>query len=313
MKKLNVLIVSCVMVMALLSACGSGRLDILYSDMANMEKSNLEITNDVLGCFSENDAEGLKVLLCAKTQGLTDIDEQILTAFDFFEGEVISFDDYLLGYESESTENGKTTFLERSWNIKDIITNEGAAYNIFINVYSICKDDKNREGISQITITRSDDTELKIGYEWPVYYDEGRDMASKVINAFSENNMDDLKYMLCSKTLEMTYIEAQIQMGLEFFEGEATKGKVEGKNITYDGRHDYHTSVSDDEIVQNGEPISTSITVFNENIETDAGKIYEIEFYAYLLNTDDETYEGISQIIISSDDGRECVIGERVY
>jgi hypothetical protein len=43
------------------------------------------------------------------------------------------------------------------------------------------------------------------------------------------------------------------------------------------------------------------ITVQNENIETDAGEIYKLEFYGYLLYTDDVTYQGISQITIISD------------
>jgi len=33
--------------------------------------------------------------------------------------------------------------------------------------------------------------------------------------------------------------------------------------------------------VKNNKPTRTSITVFNQDIETDANKIYKIEFYAY--------------------------------
>lgn len=318
MKTLRVIcaILSCAMVMLLLG-CSSferipTRVEMLDSEVPNMERSNLEITKDVLNCFSEKDSKSLKALLCEKTQGLTDIDEQILSSFDLFKGKVTSFNENLSGYEGESRKSGKSTLLERYWNVKDIATDTGGIYEIFINAYIIYENDKNRVGISQITITSSDGTKLKIGYKWPSYYNEGRDMSNKVIKAFSEKDMDGLKSMFCAKTLEIVDIDSQIKEGLSFFQGKATMGKVKGKNIVYDGNHDYHTSVSEDEIVKNNKPTRTSITVLNENIETDSSKIYKIEFYADLLCTDDESHKGISQIIITSDDGRKQVIGERL-
>lgn len=309
-------ILSCAMVM-LLPGCSSfdrvaTRVNMLDSEVPNMERSNLEITKYVLNCFSEKDSKSLKALLCAKTQGLTDIDEQILAGFDLFKGRVTSFNEDLLGYEVESSESGKSTLLKRSWNVKNIVTDAGGSYEIFINTYIIWENDKNRVGISQITITSSDGTKLQIGYEWPSYYNEGRDMSNKVIKALSEKDIAGLKSVMCAKTLEIVDIDAQIQEGLSFFEGKATMGKVKGENIVYDGNHDYRTSVSEDEIVKNNKPTRTSITVFNQNIETDASKIYKIEFYAYLLYTDDESRKGISQIILTSDDGRKQVIGERL-
>ncbi len=315
MKKVICAILSCAMVM-LSSGCSffdiPTRGKMLDSEVTNMKKSNLEITKDVLNCFSGKDAKALKTLLCEKTQGLTDIHEQILAGFDLFKGKVTSFNEYVSGYEGDSTENGRKTLLERSWNVEDIVTDVGGVYKISINAYITNEDDKKKEGISQITITCSDGKKLEIGYKWPSYYSEGRDMSCKVIKAFSENDMDGLKSMLCAKTLGKVDIDAQIRAGLSFFEGKATKGKVEGEYTVYDGNHDYHTSVSDDEIVKNNKPTRTSITVLNENIETDASKIYKIEFYAYLLCIDDETCKGISQIIITGDDGRKHVIGERL-
>jgi hypothetical protein len=284
----------------------------LESEVNSSKKYQLELTQNVLNCFSENDKNALKTLLCAKTQGLTDIDEQIQTGFDLFKGKVNSFDDDLLGYEGESTEYGKTTLLERSWSVEDIVTDADEEYEIYINTYVINENDKKKEGISKITITCSDGTEFQIGYKWPSYYDEGSELAYKVITALSNNDIDGVKSVLCGKTLDKGDINEQIQSGMEFFEGKATMGKVEGKSKVYDGKHDYDTTVSDDEIVINNEPTCTYITVYNENIETDSGKIYSMEFYAYLLYTDDKTYEGISQIVIIGDDGTKQVIGEKL-
>ena len=64
--------------------------------------------------------------------------------------------------------------------------------------------------------------------------------------------------------------------------------------------------------MKNGKPTRTSITVINENIETDANKTYKIEFHANLLYIGDETRKGITQIIITDGEGKKIVIGERL-
>lgn len=318
--KVVCVMISCVMMATLLSGCGaspfiSERLKQLNSKTLNEKQSNLHISKDVLNCLSENDKQGLKTLLCLKTQGLTDIDKQILSGFDFFKGRVVSFNEKdLSGYEGESIDGGKTTFLERSWRIQEIKTDEGATYEIDMNAYIICDDDKDREGISQITIISGDGTELKIGYQWPMHYDEGRDLSIEVVKNFDKKDADGLKAMLCTKTQETEEIDRQIQSGLDFFEGRATFGKVgtvNGQDL-YDGGHDWHAFVNDKENVENGQPTRTSIAVRVENIETDTKKIYSLKFYAYLLCREDKAIEGISQIIIENNDGRELVIGKRI-
>ncbi len=287
------------------------RLNLLELEVNRAKKYELELTNDVLNCFNEKDTDALKTLLCAKTQDLTDIDEQIQACFDLFKGKVISFEDNLMGYEGESVESGHTTRLERAWKIKDIVTDEDKEYEIYIYTYVINEKDKDKEGISDLTVTCSDGKEVKIGYRWPSYYHEASELSHKVISAFSENDIAGLKSMFCKRTLDITDINEQLQTAIEFFEGKATLGMVEGESLDYNRDHDYTTTVNDEEIVENNEAIRTSISVYNENIETDAGRIYSLEFYSYLLASDDETFEGISQIIITDDAGTKQVIGER--
>ena len=301
----------------LLSGCGSSlitsRLNQLNKETALAKESQLETSEQVLSCFSEKDIEGLKSLLCARTQNLIDIDEQITAAFDLFDGNVIAFDDHFLGYEGKSTEYGKTTNLERSWSINDIETDKNENYEIYINIYNIYENDKTREGITKITLTKDDDTELVIGYKWPSYYNDGRDLSSKVIAALSDNDLTSLKKQFCEKSLAALDIDEQLESALIFFEGNAIRGRIEGPDSRfYDGKYDYHTFVSDNEVIENYEPISTSISVRCENIMTDSDEIYEVVYYAYLLCRDNETIEGISQMIISRADGTQYIIGEKV-
>lgn len=271
-----------------------------------------ELSEVIVSCFSESNTDILKNMFCVKTQKLSDIDEQILEGFDFFEGKVISFDDKVLAYEGSHVENGKKTFLERGWPVKKIKTDAGRTYELYIRVYFIYEQDKNREGISQISITREDGKELEIGYIWPDHYNEGSDMSRKIVGMFDDGDKAGLETLFCAKSLETADISQQIQEALDFYQGVAIAGKVDDSNTLYDGKHDYHTSVSDDEVVKNHKPISTTIATHISNIETNAGKTYEMDFYAYILCVDDETLKGISQIIITDDNGNKRIIGERI-
>lgn len=126
--------------------------------------------------------------------------------------------------------------------------------------------------------------------------------------------MNGLKELLCDKTLGIAGMDQQIQELLDFYEGKATFGKVgnvDGHDV-YDGDHYWHVSVSDDESVENGKPTRTSIDVIIENIETDTGEIYKIQFNANLLYESDEASIGITQITITDNIGRKQVIGEKL-
>ena len=163
--------VSLALIMAVVQGCGllPSCMETLNALAAKEQKENLETTKNLLDCFSNKNAEGLKELLCKRTQDLVDIDEQILAGFDFFSGRVVSFDEKQLSDTgSSSEENGKITRLERSWSIHDITTDTGDIYEIYVHKYYVWLDDNSREGISQISISGSG-VRLNIGCKWPDY------------------------------------------------------------------------------------------------------------------------------------------------
>lgn len=308
------------MVATALSGCNifsdivSYRLKMLDLETANADKSNLEISQKVLKYLSKSDAKGLKTLFCEKTQNLADTNNQILSAFDFFKGKVISFNENVMGYEGDSTEYGIKTLLERSWTVEKIVTDKGGRYEINIFQYVIYKEDENREGITKIVISNSKGAESVIGYSWPEHIDDANEMSWKIVDIFEKKDLKALKNMFCAKTLKLDGIDKQIQLALDFFEGKPTNGvigKVDGQDIS-DGSHDYNISVIDHETVKNSLPTSTSIEVLINNIETDIGKVYEIKYFAYLLCIDKKNIEGISQMIISSNDGKKQIIGKKI-
>ena len=221
-----------------------------------------------------------------------------------------------MGYGGKSVEYGKTTRLEYSWDIENIKTDLDKTYEIYVDAYEIYEDDKSREGITRIVI-KSDDKEQIIGYKWPSYFNTGRDMSTQIVKNFDTRDMNGLKEMFSGKTLEIADIDQQIRSAIDFFEGRATFGKVNERS--YDGRRGYHISVNENENVLNNKPVSTFIEVHIENIETSENgiaapvnrprKIFEIKFYAYLLNEGNKSYEGISQMIITNNDGQKRIIG----
>lgn len=277
------------------------------------QPTNLEISQNVLNCFDNNSVQELKALFCARTQGIEDIDEQIQNGFEFFNGKVTSFDENVLGSEGESVDHGTVKELSRTLHIENIKTDSGKTYQLYVSINLIYKNDKKREGITDITITNTDDDRrFEIGYSWPDHYTEGRKLSIDIVNALGDGDADELKDVMCEKVLEQSDIDEQINSAFEFFDGKALMGKVEGSKLNYDGKHDFKTKVSDDEIIDGHEPVRTSIYAYCDNIETNADRIYELEFYAELFNDDEEEYEGVSQITIFDENGNKVVIGGKI-
>ena len=311
----------CFVALAIFSGCGifsniASRLDLLNKEYAEEMKSNLTLSKALLECFTEKDMDGLKVLLCERTRELIDIDVQIIAAFDILNGKIISFNEQKLSsYEGKSTEYGKTIRLERKWSILDIETENNENYEIYVHVYYVYENDKKREGIAKLIITRSSDgKEVTIGYGWPDYNYEGQDKAIEIMKAFDEKNFNGLKSLFCAETLAIPDIDNKIKSAIDFYEGVANDGwykPIFGQE-SYDGNRDWQCSVSDEATISNGEPTSIFISVLITNIKTDVGKRYEINACFFLINTDNETQEGISQIIITRNDGEKHVIGERI-
>lgn len=277
------------------------------------QPTNLEMSQEVLDCFDDNSAENLKELFCNKTKGIDGIDEQIQDGFDFFEGNVISFDENVLGSEEESIDHGTTEELCRTLHIEDIKTDAGKTYKLIVGVNLIYLSDGDRKGITFILIIDVDtDENFQIGYHWPDHYLDGAQLSSKLLHAIGEADSEALKDLMCEKILEKTDIDRQIDAAFDFFEGEALMGRVDEDGVRYDGNHDFKSNVIDYEVIDGNEPTRTSIYVYSYNIETDADRIYKLEFYADLFNQYNEEYEGVSQITILDENDNKVVIGRNL-
>ena len=134
-------------------------------DYINTTEYNKEKTIEILRCFDEEDAEGLKKLFCNKIKDTEELNQQILDAFVFFEGKTISYTQKYSSSESESLEAGKTVKLRVYPDIQNIKTDKGKSYRIDYYSLIIYEKDNNLVGISKILITNEIGNECIIGSE----------------------------------------------------------------------------------------------------------------------------------------------------
>ncbi|GHV49293.1 hypothetical protein FACS189499_10300 [Clostridia bacterium] len=149
------------LVLFTLTGCFTGLLgdNFIDSDIVGEKKCR-----EVLRCFNENDNEGLKKMLCAQTSSIYDIDEQIQSAMDFFEGKIVSYKSINgISGGGEAVDNGKVTWLDIHPLIQNIKTDADKVYEIRFYSYLVYAKDKDYVGISKMLITDEKGDERVIG------------------------------------------------------------------------------------------------------------------------------------------------------
>jgi len=123
----------------------------------------------VMDCFINKDSETLKEMFCSKAKIRPDFDEQINEAFEFIDGNIISYDDYIASMDEVAYEEGKA--VERYYVpiIDDIKTDKNRTYKIAIRLYTVFDEDEGRVGITSVTIRENDDNIYRFGL--PEYLD----------------------------------------------------------------------------------------------------------------------------------------------
>ena len=91
-------------------------------------------------------------------------------------------------------------------------------------------------------------------------------------------------------------LDEQIETAMEFYNGEMISyGSITGgEGETYD----------------EGELVKKRISPRFHNVKTTTGDTYEILFFSWIANNSASNRMGISEIVITNDNGEECVIGD---
>ncbi len=140
----------------LISLCGCGNNRIDPDIQAQKDCEN------IIECLSNNNTESLKNMFCNTIKTQSDFDVKVQEAVDFFDGEVISFDVTAIG-SMATIYRGKQTVLRISPYIWDVKTNTDKIYKIRFYSYLVCEDNKEKVGISELSIECSNGKKYVLG------------------------------------------------------------------------------------------------------------------------------------------------------
>ena len=119
---------------------------------------------EILRCFDEKDAEGLKSLFCQYSQDNPNISKEIEDAFDFYKGKSVSFKFAYNGGVAGSWRDGKAVDEHVTPEMENITTDLGNIYRILYSEYLTYKEDEKRVGITFILLyDEENDGMIKIG------------------------------------------------------------------------------------------------------------------------------------------------------
>ena len=120
------------------------------------------LSEELLGYLENDDAEGIKGMLCEMTRESPTIDEEIEAALAFFEGEIISRDKEL-GSSEKSVRNGEIVYMSVNPAINNIKTDKEQIYRIKFYVQVVNAKSPEKEGVSEIVITNAEGEKCVIG------------------------------------------------------------------------------------------------------------------------------------------------------
>ena len=155
---INVLIIT--VAFLCFSSCGTSQ--IFDETFEESDQNNLYVENmsqEIIRCFDEKDAESLKELFSSDIQDEYDLDFQIESAFNLYNGKSQSY------YVTEKNWDGVIKdgiFYDKHFTpkIKDIVTDEGMTYSIYYLTYYIYEGDEDRIGITALGLMSGSQTEL---------------------------------------------------------------------------------------------------------------------------------------------------------
>lgn len=125
---------------------------------------------------------------------------------------------------------------------------------------------------------------------------ETNEQCSELLDCLSKNDPDGIKELFCTAVSNSKNFDDDVLKAVAYFDGEVS---------SYDIK-----SIGSDEKSENGKVVTIHISPKLWDVETSTGKNYKISYYAYLVNSDNPEYIGISEILIKCSDGTEFKLGD---
>ena len=130
--------------------------------LKNQNKLCIKAAEDAFEAIKSRDTQALKAMFCQKSASGS-LDDQINKMYEFFDGEVVSYDRISDPETGEITRDGVVERLNGNPYIKAVKTSNGHEYDICVQVVLIYKDAE-WEGITQLGIhDKANDGYLRVG------------------------------------------------------------------------------------------------------------------------------------------------------
>lgn len=120
---------------------------------------------EILRCFNEYDSESLKEMYSTFIKNTHDLDSEIEEAFTVIDGEIVSYDNFIIGGEKNRLE-GETVYSDISCTIP-VKTSNDENFDICIFYISVCKNE-NKIGLKMVSIFKEDELICTIGERKPI-------------------------------------------------------------------------------------------------------------------------------------------------
>ena len=159
---------------AFLSGCGI--IDKLSSDtektksensteyiVKNQNKLCTETAEKVFDSLKDHDTEALMSMFCQKVKNKSNFEQELAKMYDFFDGEIVSYQWISDPETGELTSNGEVERLNGNPYLKTVKTSTGHEYDICVQIVLIYKDTE-WEGVTQLGIhDKQTDGYLRVG------------------------------------------------------------------------------------------------------------------------------------------------------
>lgn len=104
----------------------------------------VEMSEEIMRCFNEEDTEGLKSMFFANDLPTNNLDKQIKEAFEFYKGPSVSYEFNMVA-SGEDVSNGETTKLDIEASNNDIKTESDEIYKIIFHSYIIYNSEETKK------------------------------------------------------------------------------------------------------------------------------------------------------------------------
>lgn len=119
-------------------------------------KKNYEYCQAVYDGLCNEDIEGISKYFCETTKRSHDLEKEIQGAFEFIDGDIVSYEEFDVGTDGEKVRDGEVVEKHSSPYIWGITTNIDKKYRVIIYNQEVCLDHPEYEGFSQILIFYED-------------------------------------------------------------------------------------------------------------------------------------------------------------